>query len=1785
MTAAPLFDDDVPRTAREAALWLLARGWAPLPLPYRSKSTTRPNWPELRLNAAEVPRAFPEPSNIGVILGEASGGLVDVDLDTPQARAAAPFLLPGTDLISGRASAPDSHRWYVVADPPAKASEAFLDPLGGTRTKLLELRSTGGQTVLPPSVYPADPEKGHPEPEPCVWHRHGEPVRVDLGELRSAVAAVAAAALLGRCWPGGARHDAALALAGGLLRAGWAVERVEQFVRAVCAAAGDREVNDRLTAVRDTAAQLAEGKTATGWPTLEHLLRSAGPDVVGAVRDWLGCRPTPTPNVRSSESSGAGRGGTPRYTPIPPYRPFPTDCLPTPWDTFVREGAAALKCDEALVTLPLLAVLAAAIGNTRRVHLGAEWFEPAVMWTCVVAESGGRKSPAAELGVERVKLRQKRLVKEHKDALKEHKKQAAEHKARKREDGEDGAGDEPAKPKLGRVLVGDITIEKLAGLLDDNRRGLLVYRDELAGWVGSFTRYKGKGGGSDEPNWLSIHRGDALIYDRKTGDKTSVFVPHACASVCGGVQPGVLKRLASHDLFDSGLVARLIFAMPPRTPKTWSDDRISDATKEAADRSLAALYGLSAEVDEDDDPRPVVVGLTAEARERLKGFVNAWGLRQFEAEGERAAALAKLEALPGRFALIHHTVLRAEALEDTDPIGADSMEAGIQLAEWCANETERVYAIIHESAGDKEVRKLVELVTRLAAKDGGRLTVKALQNANSRKYKSSDEAKADLDRLVELELGRWEPGPAPARGGKAVTYFVPVVPGSEAGSRSCTTHDDSDDRPSTDPVPGSEAGEDSSDDRPEPPDDPSAPVPPSPAGSADPACSCGDTAGERVPRSSESSCVVQERVTEPGGAINRPTVPGGSRTPSGPVVGTRLVTDDAGSGAVIEAVQSGPRSGLDLETTGLSHARDRVRLLSLATPAGTFLVDVFRVDPAPLWPALAATEVVGHNLGFDLPFLMKLGFVPGRVRDTMLASQVLHAGDRSVSHALKDVAQQRLGITLDKELQTADWSGPLSEAHLGYAARDAEVPVALWEKLSAETASANLTGTVETEMAALPAVAWAALHGVGFDRAAWVAVAAEAEARAAVLRERLDELVPNAGNLFGVTNWNSPDAVAEAFAGLGVKLDSTDDDALAALDHPAAGLLREYRAAAKLSSAYGREWLRHVAPDGRVYATWKQIGAGASGRMSCKEPNLQQLPRDPRYRKCFVAPPGRVLVKADYSQIELRIAAKITGDKRMLDAYRRGEDLHTTTARAVLGKEQPTKADRQIAKSCFSGDTEILTPGGWVRFDRYDGRAPVAQYALPPGLIYNPPRGRGNRWGRSTGKVSWDGTGGAVEFVRPLAFCSFVDREVWHQRDRSTDLLVTDDHEIVYLDKARRPRKQPLGAIAPGNVRYLVAAGILARQPTLSEPLTRVLAMVVADGSFRGGPAVRLGFSKPRKIERCRQLLRAAGIAFRERTGAAGGGAAVGVTTFVIDDRAVRERLLRYSSDRKDLSWSCLTDLDGAVYLDEASYWDSHRIPAASRVRALFSTTRKQTADVMQALACTSGIGSVLRFSQRSESHHNDLWDLSYPLGAAPRWRASWNPQPVMERMTVYCVQVTSGALLVRRNGRVVVAGNCNFGLLYGMGSKSLAAYAASNFGVALSEAEAAKHRDAFFRTYPGLRAWHRAVPSGTIQTRTLAGRRRIGVSAFTEKLNTPTQGSGADGLKRALALLWERRGTCPGAFPVLLVHDEIVVECDDAQKEAVAVWVRDAMRDGMAPLLDPVPVEVEVSAGRTWGG
>src|SRR5262249_34214184 len=160
--------------------------------------------------------------------------------------------------------------------------------------------------------------------------------------------------------------------------------------------------------------------------------------------------------------------------------------------------------------------------------------------------------------------------------------------------------------------------------------------------------------------------------------------------------------------------------------------------------------------------------------------------------------------------------------------------------------------------------------------------------------------------------------------------------------------------------------------------------------------------------------------------------------------------------------------------------------------------------------------------------------------------------------------------------------------------------------------------------------------------------------------------------LFGDSrvNWSSPAQVQRVLGARGHTIARTDEATLRALvpSEPLADLLLSYREASRKATAYGIEFAQQYAhpSTGRIHADYLQLRSRA-GRMSCQRPNLQQVPRDPAYRACFRPGAGRVLVKADYSQIELRIAAELTGDARMRAAYEQGQDLHAVTAAAGLG--------------------------------------------------------------------------------------------------------------------------------------------------------------------------------------------------------------------------------------------------------------------------------------------------------------------------------------------------------------------------------------------------------------------------------------------------------------------------------------------------------------------------------------
>jgi hypothetical protein len=277
-------------TALEIALDYAERGWATVPVPFRKKKPVKDDWQELRITADNARRYFNgDPQNIGVLLGQASGGLCDVDLDCPEAVIIGGYFLKKT-LIFGRPGKRDSHWLYKtnLAGTEPCAAIQFKNPLAGNepgkQAMLLELRIGGGgkgaQTVFPGSTH----ESG----EAIVWE-NSEPVTELPGAvLKHQCHIIAAASLLARNFPEqGGRHDAALLLGGFLHRCGIGLPDIKLMVEAIGVASHQPrdKIKDMIRAAEDAAMSAAEGRKACGRTRLRQVF---GEPVADKVCEWLG---------------------------------------------------------------------------------------------------------------------------------------------------------------------------------------------------------------------------------------------------------------------------------------------------------------------------------------------------------------------------------------------------------------------------------------------------------------------------------------------------------------------------------------------------------------------------------------------------------------------------------------------------------------------------------------------------------------------------------------------------------------------------------------------------------------------------------------------------------------------------------------------------------------------------------------------------------------------------------------------------------------------------------------------------------------------------------------------------------------------------------------------------------------------------------------------------------------------------------------------------------------------------------------------------------------------------------------------------------------------------------------------------------------------------------------------------------------------------------------------------------------------------------------------------------
>jgi DNA polymerase I-like protein with 3'-5' exonuclease and polymerase domains len=420
----------------------------------------------------------------------------------------------------------------------------------------------------------------------------------------------------------------------------------------------------------------------------------------------------------------------------------------------------------------------------------------------------------------------------------------------------------------------------------------------------------------------------------------------------------------------------------------------------------------------------------------------------------------------------------------------------------------------------------------------------------------------------------------------------------------------------------------------------------------------------------------------------------------------KLITNAEDLRTAVEELKQQAVLGFDTETTSLDPYQGELRLVQLAAPDYVRIIDLKyfgdsdswkKTDAlAPLRELLAAPRPIkiAHNAKFDAKWIKhKLGVELGGLFDTLLASQIVSAGDTEERHGLEAVAARYLGETVDKAEQLSDWSGELSHAQLEYAARDAAVLPRLREKQIEKLKADALFKCAQLEFECVLPVAALELAGIYLDKERWREQLAIVEKKRAQLAETLQDMLAEEsmqGSLFGGPtrldlNIDSHVQLTKALKRLGIEVpDGTRNWKLQPLaeKHIEIKTLLEYRTVQKALTSYGENILNEINPvTGRIHADFRQIGA-PTGRFSCNNPNVQQVPHAIEYRRCFRAPAGRKLIISDYSQIELRILADFTGDKGFVDAFNSGADLHKVTAAQVFNTplEQVTKQQRDDAK-------------------------------------------------------------------------------------------------------------------------------------------------------------------------------------------------------------------------------------------------------------------------------------------------------------------------------------------------------------------------------------------------------------------------------------------------------------------------------------------------------------------------
>ncbi|HHY65999.1 MAG TPA: DUF3987 domain-containing protein [Alicyclobacillus sp.] len=416
-----------------------------------------------------------------------------------------------------------------------------------------------------------------------------------------------------------------------------------------------------------------------------------------------------------------------------PVLPFPVEIYPESLQRFVLEGAASLDCPPDFFALPMLTVAGMLVGASTAIRPKADWVEYARIWTIVVGRPGTTKTPSVEKVMAPLHAIQDDFAERYRFALADYEEEMARWAEEKKK------GSMPKPPVMEQLYTTNATMEALAEVLERTPRGILLYQEEISGWVLSLNQYKG-GRGSDKQQALSLWSGTPILINRKG---RQVYIPRPFVGIMGGIQPHILSQMRNELSEDDGFVHRFLIAAP--------DDDLGDVSEAVLSETAMADWSAVCRALQNlpyDGRNPQEVRFTAKGYEAWMEWRRAHRAEQKQEDFpyRLLGPWAKLDIYALRLALVIHMLRYAcGEVENDKEADEETMRRVVLLMDYLKSHARRVYSVLEETPEDKRVRLALEWMKRR----GGEATSRDIQMYRVAGVKSASEAKELLRRLAD----------------------------------------------------------------------------------------------------------------------------------------------------------------------------------------------------------------------------------------------------------------------------------------------------------------------------------------------------------------------------------------------------------------------------------------------------------------------------------------------------------------------------------------------------------------------------------------------------------------------------------------------------------------------------------------------------------------------------------------------------------------------------------------------------------------------------------------------------------------------------------------------------------------------------------------------------------------------------------------------------------------------------------------------------------------------------